>query len=161
MGGQKLGDARNSNKAKSGVSQIHFWQLFHFINVRCNYFLQLSLSYPRFRQTSQNRRFFVLRNRLEGGVLSKIGSKGEFLSEIDSKGEIFSKIWEVFYKNDYSSQSDFIYPCLGDQVTRRKRPRPGSRDSGSNSHVEEASELLGCRYIGARAVNILNKRRIY
>ena len=24
---------------------------------------------------------------------------------------IFSKIWKVFYKNDYSSKSDFIYPC--------------------------------------------------
>ena len=55
IGGQKLGNARNSNKAKSGVSQIHLWQLFHFINVRCNYCLQLSLSYPRFLQTGLNR----------------------------------------------------------------------------------------------------------
>ena len=57
IGGQKLGNAHNSNKAKSGVSQIHLRQLFHFINVRCNYCLQLSLSYPRFLQTGLNRRF--------------------------------------------------------------------------------------------------------
>ena len=44
IGGQKLGNARNSKSAKSGVSQIHLRQLFHFINVRCNYCLQLSLS---------------------------------------------------------------------------------------------------------------------
>ena len=36
IGGQKLGNARNSKSAKSGVSQIHLRQLFHFINARCN-----------------------------------------------------------------------------------------------------------------------------
>ena len=61
IGGQKLGNARNSNKAKSGVSQIHLRQLFHFINVRCNYCLQLSLSYPRFLQTGLNRRFLFIK----------------------------------------------------------------------------------------------------
>ena len=80
--------------------------------MQCNYFLQLSLSYPRFRQTSQNRRFFVLRNRLEGGVLSKIGSKGECFLKKTQRGEFFSKIWGVFYWNEYSSKSDFIYPCI-------------------------------------------------
>ena len=79
----------------------------------------------------------------------KIGSKADFCSKIGSKVFFFYKILGFLYQDGYSSQSDFIYPCLGDQVTRRKRPRPGSRDSGSNSHVEEASELLGCRYIGA------------
>ena len=42
IGDQKLGNTRNSYKVKSGVSQIHLRQLFHFINVRCNYCLQLS-----------------------------------------------------------------------------------------------------------------------
>ena len=60
-GGQKLRNAHNSNKAKSGVSQIHLRQLFHFINVRCNYCLQLSLSYPRFLQTGLNRRFLFIK----------------------------------------------------------------------------------------------------
>ena len=68
LGDQKLGNTRNSYKVKSGVSQIHLRQLFHFINVRCNYCLQLSLSYPRFLQTGQNRRFFVFM-KLEIGFL--------------------------------------------------------------------------------------------
>ena len=50
IGGQKLGNARNSNKPRSGVSQIHLRQLFHFINVRSLF----SLSYPRFLQTGLN-----------------------------------------------------------------------------------------------------------
>ena len=40
IGDQKLGNMRNSYKVKSGVSQIHLRQLFHFINVRCNHCLQ-------------------------------------------------------------------------------------------------------------------------
>ena len=59
-GRRKSGNARNSNKAKSGVSRIHLRQLFHFINVRCNYCVQLSWSYQRFLQRGLKRRFFVL-----------------------------------------------------------------------------------------------------
>ena len=92
IGDQKLGNTRNSYKVKSGVSQIHLLQLFHFINVRCNYCLQLSLSYPKFLQTCLNRRFFVLENRLQWGVLYKIVSKRDFFSKIDSK-------WEFFFQN--------------------------------------------------------------
>ena len=61
IGGKKLGNARNFNKAKSGVSQIHLWQLLHFIIVRCDYCLQPSLSYPRFLQTDQKRDFLFYR----------------------------------------------------------------------------------------------------
>ena len=43
-----------------------------------NYCLKLSLLYQRILQIGLNRNFFVLWNRLEGGVLYKLGSKVEF-----------------------------------------------------------------------------------
>ena len=39
-----------------------------------------------------------------------MGSKEELFSEIDSKA-FFPQNLRSFSKNDYSSQSDFIYPC--------------------------------------------------
>ena len=44
------------------------------------------------------RRFFVLENWLQGGVLYKIGSKGDFFwSKIDSKEEFFFLKFDEFF----------------------------------------------------------------
>ena len=69
IGDQELGNARKSHKVKSGVSQIHLWQLFQFITVLK---MQL-LSATKFviSKISTNRpkqKIFVY----------KVGSKGEF-----------------------------------------------------------------------------------
>ena len=82
IGDQKLGNGRNSYKVKSGVSQIHLRQLFHFINVRCNYCLQLEVCHIQDFYKQAKREDFFLFNKIgskgSGEVLSKIGSKGEF-----------------------------------------------------------------------------------
>ena len=60
-GGQKLGNARNFNKAKSGFSQIHLRQIFHFILdaiIVCNYYLKFVVSKISTNRPKQN--VFVL-----------------------------------------------------------------------------------------------------
>ena len=58
-------------------------------------------------------KIFVLQNRLEGGVLSKIGSK-EVFSKIDSKGDFFLK-FEEFFIGMIILQKVILYTPVWDQ----------------------------------------------
>ena len=86
IGGQKLGNARNTNKAKSGVSQYHLRQLFHFINVRCNYCLQQSLSYPEFYKNDYSSKSHFIYPWSRINIIIRKKSFSHFVKLVESHG---------------------------------------------------------------------------